>query len=74
MQVRRVPLLKLPDGGSIDIPLEAMVIKDCVFIPTLKTEEARDDIHRLAARLDMKVQVKAVVEEGYLGVMVWRVG
>lgn len=69
-----MPLLKLPDGGSIDLPLEAMVIKDCVFIPTLKTEEARDDIYRLAARLDMKVQVKAVVEEGYLGVMVWRVG
>lgn len=67
-------LLKLPDGGSIDIPLEAMVIKDCVFIPTLKTEEAREDIHRLATKLKMKVQIKAVVEEGYLGVMVWRVG
>jgi hypothetical protein len=69
-----VPLLKLPDGGSIDLPLEAMVIKDCVFIPTLKIEEASEVIYRLAAKLEMKVQLKTMVEEGYLGVMVWRVG
>jgi hypothetical protein len=68
-----VPLLKLPDGVDIDLPLEAMVIKDCVFIPTLKTEATREEIHRLAAKLSMKVQVKASVEEGYLGVLVWRV-
>jgi len=69
-----VPLLKLPDGVGIELPLEAMVIKDCVFIPTLKTEEARESIYQLAAKLEMRVQVKTVVEEGYLGVMVWRVG
>jgi hypothetical protein len=69
-----VPLLKLPDGGSIDFPLEAMVIKDCVFIPTLKTEEASEVIYRIAAKLEMKVQLKTMIEEGYLGVMVWRVG
>ncbi len=69
-----MPLLKLPDGGSIDLPLEAMVIKDCVFIPTLKIEEASEVIYRLAAKLEMKVQLKTMVEEGYLGVMVWRVG
>lgn len=69
-----MPLLKLPDGVDIDIPLEAMVIKDCVFIPTLKTEATREEIYRLAAKLSMKVQVKTAVEEGYLGVLVWRVG
>ncbi len=69
-----MPLLKLPDGANIDLPLEAMVIKDCVFIPTLKTEASREAIHQLAAKLKMKVHVKAAVEEGYLGVLVWRIG
>lgn len=67
-------LLRLPDGGEIDLPLEYMLIKDCVFVPCLNTDATRDQVLLLANKLQIKLKIKAAVNEGYLGILVWRVG
>lgn len=66
-------LIKTGDGASIDVPLEYLEVKDCVFVPTLKTDATRDQLYRLADKLEIRVGFRVTVEDGYLGVMVWRV-
>lgn len=65
---------KTADGAELDLPLEYLDIKDCVFVPTLKAEATRTLVHQLADKLEIKVSCKAVIEDGYLGLMIWRVG
>lgn len=65
---------KSADGAEFDLPLEYLEIKDCVFVPTLKAEATRILVCHLAEKLEIKVSCKAVIEDGYLGLMVWRVG
>jgi len=67
-------LFKTADGAEFDLPLEYLDIKDCVFVPTLKTDATRNLVCQLADKLEIKVNCRAVIEDGYLGVMVWRVG
>jgi hypothetical protein len=50
-----------------------MVVKDSVFIPTLKPVELRSMIRRIARELEFAVEMRNTVEDGYMGVMVWRV-
>ena len=61
------------DGGEFDLPLEYLEIKDCVFVPTLKVEATRELVRRLADKLEIKVAVRTAIEEGYLGLLIWRV-
>jgi len=65
--------LQLPDGVEIDVPIEFMVVKDSVFIPTLKPTEVRYIVKRVAKELEYSVEMRNTVEDGYLGLMVWRV-
>lgn len=58
---------------TIDVPLEYLEIKDCVFVPTLKIDATRNQIYQLADALEINVSIKASVEDGYMGVTVWRV-
>lgn len=65
--------LQLPDGVEIDVPIEFMVVKDSVFIPTLMPTEVRYIVKRIAKELEYSVEMRNTVEDGYLGLMVWRV-
>jgi len=67
-------LLRTGDGVTLDVPLEYLEIKDCVFVPTLKIDATRDQIYRLADVLEIKVSTRVSIEDGYMGIMVWRVG
>ena len=67
-------LFKTADGAELDLPLEYLDIKDCVFIPTIKAEVTRNLVYQLADKLEIKVSCKIVIEDGYLGLMIWRVG
>jgi hypothetical protein len=64
--------VKLPDGVWYEIPLEHMVVKDAVFVPTLQIKETRTLIHRLAKECEISVTTHQKIFDGYLGVMVWR--
>ena len=66
-------ILQLPDGVEMDVPIEFMVVKDSVFIPTLKPTEVRHIVKRIARELEYSVEMSNTVEDGYLGLMVWRV-
>jgi hypothetical protein len=66
-------ILQLPDGVEMEVPIEFMVVKDSVFIPTLKPTELRYLIKRIARELEYTVEMQNAVEDGYLGLMVWRV-
>lgn len=65
--------LQLPDDVEMNVPIEYMVVKDSVFIPTLKPVELRAIIRRIAKDLEYSVEMRNVVQDGYLGLMVWRV-
>lgn len=65
-------IVDLPDGGEIDLPIEFMIVKDSLFIPTLKMEETKNMIQRLAHKLSFKVSCKQAIIDGYLGVLFWR--
>jgi len=65
-------ILHLPDGVEMEVPIEFMVPKDSVFIPTLKPTELRRIIKKIAKELEYTVEMRNTVEDGYLGLMVWR--
>jgi hypothetical protein len=64
---------KTADDGEFDLPLEYLEVKDCVFVPTLKIDATRATVHQLANKLEISVNCKAAIEDGYLGLMIWRV-
>lgn len=65
-------ILQLPDGVEMEVPIEFMIVKDSVFIPTLKPTEVRYLVKRIAKELEFTVEMRTTVEDGYLGLMVWR--
>lgn len=67
-------LIKLPDGGNIDIPIEYMIVKDSIFIPTLEADKTKKLINKMSDELEIQTKCKQVVYNGYLGVLFWRVG
>jgi hypothetical protein len=66
-------VLLLPDGVEMEVPIEHMVVKDSIFIPTLKPTELKHTLHHIAKKLEMQVDIRNVIEDGYLGLMVWRI-
>lgn len=70
---QKLMILQLPDGVEMEVPIEYMTVKDSVFIPTLKPTELKVIIRRVARELEFAVEMRNTVEDGYLGVMIWRV-
>ena len=66
-------VILLPDDVEWDVPLEHMNVKDAVFVPTLNITASRTLIKKIAKSLEYEVEVLMAVEDGYLGVMVWRI-
>jgi len=64
--------LPLPDGVVLSIPIEAMVVKDSIFIPTLMPDKLRDRIQRVAESLNFRLSTNICVVEGYFGLLVTR--
>jgi len=65
-------VILLPDGVEREVPLEFMDVKDAVFIPTLKLTETKAVLRKVAKIIEIEVEIKNTIEDGYLGVMVWR--
>jgi hypothetical protein len=64
--------LLLPDDVEMDVPIEYLAVKDSVFIPTLKATELRYIMRRVAKEIEITIEMQTVIEDGYLGLMVWR--
>lgn len=65
-------VILLPDGIEQEVPLEYMEVKDAVFVPALKLTETKAVLRKVAKELEIQVEVGNAIEDGYLGVMVWR--
>lgn len=63
----------LPDGVEWEVPLEHMAVKDAVFIPTLNAPATKILLYKVARMLEIKIEMQTTIEEGYLGVLVWRI-
>jgi hypothetical protein len=66
--------LQLPDGGFIEVPIEAMVVKDSLFVPTLKAAETKTLLRQAAGEIGIKTRGRTAIVDGYLGVLLRRVG
>jgi len=66
--------LQLPDGGFIEVPIEAMVVKDSLFVPTLKAAETKTLLRQAAGEIGIKTRSRTTIVDGYLGVLLRRVG
>lgn len=66
-------LLSLPDGVEMDVPFEYLDVKDSIFIPTLKSTELRLLLRRVAKDIEFTIEMHNAIEDGYLGLMVWRI-
>jgi len=70
--MKLTPMHIFVDGVNREVPLEHMVVKDSVFIPTLDAHETRVVVRRVTKEMGMQVKISSTVHEGYLGVMVTR--
>jgi hypothetical protein len=66
--------LLLPDGVYIEVPIESMVVKDSCFVPTLKAAETRALLRQVASEIGIKTRGRTAIVDGYLGVLLRRVG
>jgi hypothetical protein len=62
-----------PDGIRIRVNWEHMLISYSVFILCINTRAAVKQIKDIAKRMNWSVETRVVIEEGRLGVRVWRV-
>lgn len=65
--------LSLPDDVMMEVPIEYLDVKDSVFIPTLKPTELKLLLRRVAKEIEVTLETQNAIEDGYLGLMVWRV-
>jgi hypothetical protein len=68
-----IVVLSLPDGVEIEIPIEYLEVNDGLFVPALNLPATRTVLNRIARKLEMQVKIINTIEDGYLGLMVWRV-
>jgi len=65
--------LQLPDDVEIEVPMEHMVVKDSVFIPTLQVDATRTLVWEAAKIAEIGIKTKTAVVDGYLGLLIWRI-
>lgn len=64
--------LRMPDDLNRDVPIEHMGIKDCLFVPTLKPDETKTLLRKVASQLEMRISVRTAIVDGYYGVLFQR--
>jgi|TARA_R110002012_G_scaffold321589_1_gene549997 phosphoribosylamine-glycine ligase len=61
-----------PDGVKVVINWDNMEVGGSVFVLCINTEKAVRQIKKIMTRRKWKSEVRVVVEDGKLGVRVWR--
>lgn len=65
-------IVESADGGMVDIPIEFMEVKDSLFVPTLQPRETKNILRMVARTLEITIECKTGVIDGYYGVLIWR--
>jgi phosphoribosylamine-glycine ligase len=61
-----------PDGVRIVVGWARLVVGASVFIPCINTEEAMRQAAKILVGKDYKTEARVVVEDGILGIRIWR--
>lgn len=61
-----------PDGVKVCVDWERMGVNMSVFIPCVNTEEAMSQVQAIFKDKDWQSQMRVVIENGKLGIRVWR--
>lgn len=61
-----------PDGIKIVTNWDAMHVGASVFIPCLNTQVAKEQVVKLFKRKKWQVKTKIAIENGKLGIRIWR--
>jgi hypothetical protein len=62
------------NGVNYEVDWTKFKVGRSFFVPCLDAEEARTAVKNTMNRLGFKVKVKLVVEDGFRGLRIWRVG
>ncbi len=61
-----------PDGIKIVTNWSAMHVGASVFIPCINTQKAREQVVKVFKRKKWQVKTKIAIENGRLGIRIWR--
>ena len=62
-----------PDGVEIKIPYNKWEVGMSVFIPAINLAKLKTQIKRVARHKQWKIEIKGRVEDGKLGLRIWRI-
>lgn len=61
-----------PDGLRVTVNWDEMHVDSSLFLPCVNTEKAREQLRKLAKRKEWKFDTQTCIEDGKLGLRVWR--
>ena len=61
-----------PDGVRVVINWDSMVVGASFFVPCINTQQAVKELKRIAEEKEWSISVKSFIENGKLGVRIWR--
>ena len=61
-----------PDGVRVVVDWGSMVVGSSIFVPCINTKKATQEIKSLVNEKDWKIESRVCIEDGLLGVRVWR--
>ncbi len=62
-----------PDGVNIAIEWDKFVVNSSVFVPCINTIKATHQMRKIAKTRNIDVKVSVLVENGKLGLRIWRI-
>ena len=62
-----------PDGVRVAVDWSQMLAGTSIFIPCINTSEAKKQVKQITVKKGWSIETRVRVEEGRLGVRVWRV-
>ena len=61
-----------PDGVRVVINWDSMVVGSSFFVPCINTQQAVNELKRITGEKGWSISVKSFIENGKLGVRIWR--
>ena len=62
-----------PDGVVVVIPWNKFTVGVSGFVPCVNTTKAKEQLNKIASTKGMELDIRVVIENGYLGVRFWRI-
>jgi hypothetical protein len=62
-----------PDGVTVEVNWESMVIGSSIFVPCINTDEATRQVNKIFRDKHWELEHRLRIESGNLGVRFWRI-